>query len=261
MVQPHRDHQRRSGTPGFGFSQMWQRAPTQSELKGLVDDYVKEEIATREAMAMGLDRNDTIIRRRLRQKVEFLADDSASATRPTDRELQSWLDRHAGEFAGEPQVAFRQVFINSNARGQNATKEANRLLATLKSGGPHAAISHTGDASLLPAEQPLAPLSDVTRVFGDEFARNVMELNPGEWVGPVESSFGLHLVIVLQKVAAKAPKLDEIRPEVEREVMQDRRNAQLDELYQSLLKKYSVTIELPKEQPPAKDATKTDTRQ
>lgn len=243
-----------------GFSQMWQRSPTQAELKGLIDDYVKEEIATREAMAMGLDRNDTIIRRRLRQKMEFLADDSVSRNPPSDKELQAWLNTHTGAFAGEPQIAFRQVFVNSGTGGDAATTEANRLLTVLTHGGPHASIDRIGDPSLLPSEQPLAPLSDVDRVFGEGFAHKVMELEPGQWGGPVKSSFGLHLVILLQKVAAAVPKLDQIRPEVEREVLQERRKEQLDELYESLLKKYSVTVELPKQELSARDAIKAGAR-
>ena len=243
-----------------GFSRMWQRSPTEAELKGLIDDYVKEEIATREAMAMGLDRNDTIIRRRLRQKMEFLADDSLSTNPPADKDLQAWMDRHPGVFAGEPQIAFQQVFVNASARGPAATTEAGRILTTLIKGGPHVSINQLGDASLLPSEQPLAPLSDVNHVFGADFADRVMKLEPGQWTGPVESSYGLHLVRVVKKVPAVAPTLDEIRQEVEREVLQERRKEQLDVLYQSLLKKYLVTIELPKEEPSAQGTTKAGAR-
>jgi hypothetical protein len=243
-----------------GFIRTWQRAPTQSELKGLMDDYVKEEIATREAMAMGLDRNDAIIRRRLRQKVEFLADDTASAGRPTDKELQAWLERHPGAFASEPEVAFEQVYINPSAHGQGAEAEARQVLTLLKKGGPSVSRVHVGDASLLPSDQPLSPLSETSRAFGDEFANNIMKLRPGEWSGPVESSFGLHLVFVRQRVAAVPAKLDEIRPEVEREVLQEKRKSQLDALYQDLLKKYSVTIDWPKEDAAAAEVKNMGTR-
>src|SRR3954447_25045675 len=129
-----------------GFSGMWQRPPTQAELKGLIDDYVKEEIATREAMAMGLDRNDTIIRRRLRQKMEFLADDAVSTNPPADNELQAWLNSHPGYFTEEPQIAFRQIFINSSARGQSATTEANQILTILRNDGPNVSTARLGDA-------------------------------------------------------------------------------------------------------------------
>ena len=230
-----------------GFVRMWQRQPTQAELDGLMDDYVKEEAATREALTMGLDRNDPIIRRRLRQKLEFLADDSLPANAPSDAQLQAWLDRHPDAFRGEPRLAFRQVYVDASKHGERAKVEANRLLAELRNGGPTISISKIGDASLLPAEQPLVPLSETARVFGDVFAQEILKLQPGMWNGPVESSFGLHLVLVQNNVMAVPPKLDEIRPQVEREVMQEWRKAQLDAMYQALLKKYSVNIELPKQ--------------
>ena len=99
------------------FARTWQRPPTEPELKGLVDDYVREEMATREAVAIGLDRDDTIIRRRLRQKLEFLAADSVDSVPPTDAELQSWLAEHPDAFRTEGEVAFRQVYLNPEKRG------------------------------------------------------------------------------------------------------------------------------------------------
>ena len=115
-------------TPGLvehlasGFGRTWQRPPTDAELKGLIDDYVKEEIATREAVGMGLDRDDTIIRRRLRQKLEFLVEDAASSAPPTDAELEAWLDKHPQSFRAEPQLAFRQVYVSPERRGASAAE-------------------------------------------------------------------------------------------------------------------------------------------
>ena len=231
-----------------GFARIWQRQSTQAELDGLIDDYVKEEAATREALTMGLDRNDPIIRRRLRQKLEFLADDSNPGNAPSDAQLQAWLNNHPDAFRGEPQLAFRQVYLNAGKRGEPAKAEANRLLADLRRGGPNISTNKIGDASLLPAEQALASLSEIARVFGDDFAQQIVKLQPGQWNGPIESPFGLHLVLVEQNVAAVPPKLEEIRSLVQREVMQEQHKTQLDAMYRALLKKYSVTIELPKEQ-------------
>lgn len=232
-----------------GFARTWQRPPTQEELKGLIDDFVKEEIATREAVAGGLDRNDTIIRRRLRQKLEFLADEAASNTPPTEAELQSWLDGHRDMFAGEPKLAFRQVYVSTSRHGVASRGIAETILRELRIGGADATSGRMGDATLLPAMQPLAPLSETTRTFGEAFAKQVVALPVREWSGPVESSFGLHLVLVEKKEEAAPPPLEEIRPQVEREVLQERKKAELNQLYESLLKKYTVSIELPKEMP------------
>ena len=108
-------------TPGLvdhlasGFARTWQRPPTQAELKGLIDEHVKEEIAAREATAMGLDRDDAIIRRRLRQKMEFLVEDAVDQAQPTDVDLQAWLERHEDAFQAESRVAMRQVYVSARA--------------------------------------------------------------------------------------------------------------------------------------------------
>ena len=240
-------------TPGLvshlasGFARTWQRPPTDAELKGLVDDYVKEEIATREATAMGLDRDDTIIRRRLRQKMEFLVDEAVDATPPTDAEIRAWLEKHPGAFHPEPQVALRQVYVSVRRGGASAPVEAQRLLARLRAAGPDARIDALGDASMLPRELPLGPLSEVTRAFGTEFAARIDAIEPGRWTGPVESPYGLHLVLVSERVAAAPPALADVRPLVERELLAERRGTQLQALYERLLQKYTVTIEMPKD--------------
>jgi hypothetical protein len=243
-------------TPGLvqhlasGFAKTWQRPPTEAELKGLIDEQIKEEIATREAVAMGLDRDDAIIRRRLRQKLEFLVEDAVDQAAPTDAELQAWLDRHADAVRPETRVALRQVFVSAERRGTAAAdEEARRLLARLRAAGPGASIESLGDASLLPADLPLNPLSDVERAFGADFARQVEAIEPGRWSGPVPSPYGLHLVLVTERRVPPPPTLADVRPLVEREFLAERRKEQLQTLYERLLKKYTVVIEMPAEQP------------
>jgi hypothetical protein len=227
------------------FAMTWQRPPTDEELKGLIDNYVKDEIATREASAIGLDQDDVIIRRRLRQKLEFLVEDATPSAPPTDAELGAWLDAHPDRFPAEPRVALRQVYLSPERRGESAQTEAARLLARLVAAGPNAPIDAVGDPSLLPREMPLAPLSEVARTFGPKLAAEIDEIPPGEWTGPLESSFGLHLVLVPERVDAARPSLAEVRPLVERELLAERRRAQLADLYERLLQKYTVSIERP----------------
>jgi len=241
-------------TPGVvehlasGFAKAWQRPPTDVELKGLIDDHVKEEIATREAVAMGLDRDDAIIRRRLRQKLEFLVEDAVDQVAPTDAQLQAWLEKHADAFTAEPRVALRQVYVSTERRSASARADAEKLLARLRAAGPDAKIDALGDASMLPRELPLGPLSEVSRVFGTEFARKIDGIEPGRWTGPVESPYGLHLVLVPERVPSARPELAEVRPMVERELLAERRRSQLQALYEKMLAKYTVTIEMPKEE-------------
>jgi len=244
-------------TPGVvdylaaGFHRTWKRAPSDIELKGLIDEHVKEEIAAREAMAMGLDRDDIVIKRRLRQKLEFLLVDEAATTPPTDAELQAWLDKHPDSFRVEPTLAFRQVLLRPESRGASMTADATKLLARLRAAGPEVATHDLGDASMLPAETPLQPLREVANSFGQDFADALMKIAPGQWSGPVESSFGLHLVLVRERTDGAAADLATVRPLVEREVLAERRKAEMQALYERLLAKYSVSIESPKLPPAA----------
>ncbi|MGE5344366.1 MAG: peptidyl-prolyl cis-trans isomerase [Acidithiobacillales bacterium] len=229
-----------------GFARTWQRPPTEVELKGLVDDYVKEEIAVREAAVMGLDRDDTIIRRRLRQKLEFLVEETAGQVLPTDAEVRAWVDTHPGSFGEEPRVSLRQVFVSPQRRGAGARAEAGKLLMRLRAAGPGAATGDLGDPTMLPPELPLGPLGEASRTFGEDFARAVAGLEPGTWAGPVGSTYGLHLVLVRQRVAASQPDLATIRPMVERELLAERSKKELSALYERMLKKYTVAIEMPR---------------
>jgi hypothetical protein len=226
-----------------GFASVWNRQPTQPELKGLIDDFVREEIATREAARMGLDRNDVVIRRRLRQKVEFLAEDTFDVSPPTNAELQAWLDQHPDRFRIEPQVAFRQVFLNPALRHDAIRSNAKMLLTKLSSTGSTGDIEGVGDSLMLPNEMSLTGSSEIARLFGSSFADVVMKLQLGQWVGPVESAYGLHLVFVQERVEGRLPSLDQIRSQVEREVLATRRKSELNAMYDRLLAGYHVTIQ------------------
>ena len=194
---------------------------------------------------MGLERDDIVIKRRLRQKLEFLLVDDAAAAPPTDAELQAWLDKHPDSFRIEPQLSFRQVLLRPERRGAYAAVDATKLLARLRAAGPEVATEDLGDASMLPAETPLQPLRDVASTFGQDFADALMKLSPGQWSGPVGSSFGLHLVLVRDRTAGAAADLATVRPLVERELLAERRKAALQELYERLLAKYPVSIDMP----------------
>lgn len=232
------------------FTKIWQRPPTEEELKGLVDDYVREEIAYREAVAMGLDRDDTIIRRRMRQKLEFLVEDAASATPPTQAELQAYLDAHPDRFRVQPQVTLRQVYVDPSVGG-DAADRARALLERLRAAGPDASLEGLGDSIMLDPEVPLLRQDDVARLFGAEFADEVVTLPIGRWEGPVQSGYGLHLVMVREVVSGREATLDEVRRDVERELLSQRRRDQLAAMYDELLGKYSVTIEPPAAAPGA----------
>lgn len=228
-----------------GFDRTWRRPPDEAELKGLIDEYVREEIAYREAIALGLDRDDTVIRRRLRQKVEFLAEEAAFAESPTEQELRVWYERHADEFRIEPRVAFRQVYLDPSRSPDHGRRVAD-LLARLRAAGPQADVAGLGDASMIEPDQRLMAQDEVARLMGPEFAAAVVVLGPGQWAGPVASGYGDHLVLVTERVAGQAAAFEQVRPLLEREVLAERRRRELDRVYEDLLERYSVTVEMPR---------------
>ena len=228
-----------------GYARTWSRPPSEAELKNLIDEWVREEIAVREAMAAGLDRDDTVIRRRLRQKLEFLVEDAAETAAPTDEELRAWFAQHSDAYRTEPRVAFRQVFLSRERRGAAAEADAASILTRLNAAGPDARIETVGDRTMLPAEVELMPLREVDRVFGAGLAKQLEAIEPGKWTGPIRSGYGLHLVLVRERVEGAVPDFAALRAVAMREFLADRRKRQLAAMYDRLLEKYSVVIERP----------------
>lgn len=225
-----------------GFRRTWNRPPNEQELKAQLDEYVREEIAVREAVALGLDRDDTVIRRRLRQKFEFAAEDAFEATPATDAELQAFLDTYPDNFRTEPRFSLRQVHLGPQ-RGKALQDDARQMLDRLQAAGPDVEIRTLSDSRLLPAGLEHTGLGEVARIFGDEFAAELLKAEPGRWVGPVRSGYGLHLVIVDSRDGGQLPALADVRPLVERDFMAERRKRALDAIYARLLARYPVVIE------------------
>jgi hypothetical protein len=223
------------------FARTWMRPPTASEIRGLVDEHVKEEIYYREAISIGLDRDDTVIRRRLRQKMEFISDDVASAREPTDAELAAFLKANAESFADPPSLSFQQVFFSSDRRGAQAERHARSALEALTRTPPAAVPA--GDPTLLPPEMSAATSRDVANAFGEAFAAELENAPVERWVGPFESPFGVHLVRISTRTPGRLPALAEIRPAVAREWQATQQRDGNEALYRELRRKYDVRIE------------------
>jgi len=226
-----------------GFAKTWQRPPTHEELDALVRDRVREEVYCREALALGMDREDTVIRRRLRQKMEFVSEDVAALAEPTEAELDGYLQSHPDSFRIEPRLAFRQVFLDPEMHGANLAGDVAQMLAQLNEAGGEVDLSSLGDSLLLETQFPELPTSEVAKQFGEPFARELARLQPGRWHGPVESGYGVHLVFVSQRTEGRLPALAEVREAVRREWDNARRLAANEAFYQELLARYTVTVE------------------
>ena len=222
------------------FTRTWQRPPTEEEANGLVEDLVRNEIYYREAMAIGLDRDDSVIRRRMRQKMEFILEDITAQTEPTEEELLTYMKKHPDSYLVDPQIAFRHVYVNVDKRGKNAGTDALEILAQLNAGADPDAV---GDPILLDAEIKLSPLWDIKKQFGEEFSRNLLELKSGKWEGPVRSGYGLHLVLVTKRVGGRLPELKEVREMVKRDWTFARQKELKDAAYAKLRERYVVIVE------------------
>ena len=228
-----------------GFAKAWQRPPTSEELAGLVRDLVREEVYCREAMALGLDKDDTVIRHRLRQKMEFISDDIAAMPEPTDADLNAYLQAHIDRFRAEQTFTFSQVYLDPEKHGENLARDISALLAQLNRAGEQAEVSALGDSFLMEQSFTAAPASEVAKQFGEKFAQKLGELSPGKWEGPVESGYGAHLVFVSERTEGHVPELAEVRDDVRREWANAQRLELNEKFYQELFKRYSVTIESP----------------
>lgn len=225
------------------FERIWQRQPDQRELDGLVEEFVREEVFYREAIAMGLDKDDAIIRRRLRQKLEFLTEDVANLEVPEEEELQHFLDKNSSAYLTSARFSFQQIYFDVSERGASAVADAQALLLELEQGGI-TDITTLGD-QLMMTEVTNENISerDVQRILGNQFLGGLLVLPVGRWQGPVESGFGIHLVYLNERVESAVPVLEEVRSEV----LHDWTARQQDELsadfYNTIRQRYRITVE------------------
>ncbi|MCZ6831225.1 MAG: peptidylprolyl isomerase [Gammaproteobacteria bacterium] len=220
------------------FKRTWMRPPTENELNALVENHLREEVFYREALAMGLDQDDPLVRRRMRMKLEFILED-LSAQDVTDEALAGFLQENPDKFRREAQLSFQQVYLNPDKRKATAS-DVEQLLVSLNGG---AAAESVGDATLVPADYSLATQSEIARAFGERFAEDLIKRESGDWIGPIYSGYGAHLVKVSERIDAGQSALADIREWVEREYLVQKRKEQKELAFQRLRENYQITIE------------------
>jgi hypothetical protein len=228
-----------------GFTKTWKRPPTDPELKGIIDDWVREELSVQAAMAAGLDRGDAVIRRRLRSKFEFFVEDMGELTTPDDRSLQDWFVANEAKFRTDAKLTFEQIYFSKERRGASTPDDAVLTLKRLAAEGPSATTADLGDPSLLPRDLSLATAREIDEIFGSGFAGKLNSLDLGRWLGPIGSAYGSHLVLLRERLGGTLPDFVSVRAAVERDYLTERRRQQLDLAYQALVKKYVVVVEAP----------------
>ena len=229
-----------------GFEQTWQRPPTELEMNGVIENFVCDEIYYREARALGLDQDDVVVRRRLRQKLEFIMEDVASQVEPSDEELTAFMARSPEKYMFEPKFSFHQVYLDPTVRGEQLENDITGLLTQLNKdhsdAQKHIPLS---DPSLLPPQVNRSTRSAVVANFGETFVQSLEEVAPGSWSGPIESSLGTHLVLLLDYQEEHLPALAEIRKSVRNDWLMRRRDDYAEKSYRGLREGYRVTVESP----------------
>jgi len=228
------------------FTAIWRRSPTNDELNNLVDGYVRQEVYYREALALGLDQNDAVVRQRMRQKIEFLTDIGAQMMDPTTEELQAYLSANEEKYRQGSRRTLEQIFL-----GQTPTQEEIALALQDLNSDPANNTSVFSKRSFLPAELGSSLPEAIDSVYGNGFFEQIKEFPTGKWSGPVVSAHGVHLVRVLDNQAAHAPVLEEMRKTVLRDWQAEKAN-ELREL-DYLARKERFTIEIFGRESPTKE--------
>lgn len=226
-----------------GFEKIWQRPPTREELKRLIDERIREEVYYREALALRLDEEDTIVRRRLRQKYEFLVEDLGNYANPSDETLDSYLNQHADIFRLEATFTFQQIFLDPG-KPRNTLAYIESLKQQMQSESfDKSSLPGLSDSFMLAFNHPVAGARVIDSNFGSGFADQLMALPAGSWQGPVKSGYGIHLVLIKHFTPARNPSLAEVRGRVVMEWQRAQKQAYKQKHYETLLLKYEVVIE------------------
>ena len=221
-------------------------------MRSLIDQHVREEIMYREALAMGLEQDDAIVRRRLAQKLAFLSEDLTPVPAPQEAALGRFFEQNRDVYRKTEHVSFTHIYFSPDRRGDHAGGDARYALAVLRSGNPGAEASTFGDPFMLMHTYAQRSEQEIADLFGHDFASAVMALPVGVWQGPVPSGYGLHLVRVSSQTAARNPSLDEVRTQVAEDFNQDQRRKANDAFYERLKDRYQVVIQVPDTSPAVK---------
>lgn len=219
------------------FNGVWNRKPSDEELDNLIKGEVRSEVYYRDALALRLDENDAVVRRRLRQKMEFLTDTGIYLQQPSDAELATYFAANEQDYWSAPRLAFEQIYL-----GKSPPKElVVQTLATLSQGQAINPVT-LGQSTLLPAQLKLSQPGAIDSVFGKGFYHQIAELTPGEWAGPVISTYGTHVIRTLDGQPGRIPALEEIRDSVVNDWQTSKAIENREQDYIKRLSRYTVEI-------------------
>jgi len=223
-----------------GFTKQWHRGPDADELRGLISDHVREEVLFREALALGLDRNDTIVRRRLAQKMEFLGQDIAAAAEPDETTLRKFFEGNAPHYAKPARFSFRHIYFSRERRGPRLEADSAEALTALTNGASDETL---GDPFLREHELADADETEIASALGREFAAQIVTLPTREWRGPIASSYGVHLVRISKRTGPQPVQFEAVRDAVVRDFSEARRVTANADFIRRLKERYLISVD------------------
>jgi peptidyl-prolyl cis-trans isomerase C len=230
----------------ISFVSQWHRQPTREEFSGLVEGFIRQEILYREGLAMGLDKDDTIVKRRMAQKVEFLSEDVAAAHEPTTDELRNWYAKNSQKFSLADRATFRHLFFGFDRRGQNAQTAALSALSKLAGKPEDSPLDKAlADPFMFQDYYGDRAPDQLAKEFGPTFAIGLYKLKPGMWQGPIESGYGWHLVWIESITPGRVPAFEEVEPDVKTAWLADQKAIEWQKAYARMRAKYEVVAPQP----------------
>ena len=234
------------------FQSQWRRDPTPDEFGRMVEQKVQSEVLYREALAMGLDKNDEIVKRRMALKMQFLAEDVAAAREPTTDELKTWFEKNRAKFAQPARLSFRHLYFSPDHRATHAHEDAVKALARLVSEPENTKVAEGVADPFMFQEYYRDRAPDyVGKEFGTQFAVALERLTPGSWQGPIQSGFGWHLVFVDTVIPGRVPEFEEIEGDVKTARLGEQKALACEKAYKEMRAKYTVLLPTPPDQPRA----------
>lgn len=219
------------------------RPPSAQEREQQLEHYIREQVLYREAMAMGLDQGDAVVRRRLAKKMEYLFNNLSFIPEPTEAELTKFLSEHTSKFSQPADITFSQIFFDPNYRNQKTNEDAEELLKQLKKTTAEVDTINMGDRSLLPYNFTNERKNKITSMFGKEFSKQAFALPAASWQGPITSEYGIHLIYINSRTEARLPPLTEIHERVANEWRTMKEHATNEIFYQSLQLRYEIILD------------------
>jgi hypothetical protein len=226
------------------WSKKWNRQPTEAELKGLIDSYVREEVYYREALALGLDQDDTVLRRRLMQKMEFLSNDLADLNNPDETALNEYFLANSDKYELPARISFTHVYFSRDKHGNEIFDTAGKVLADIRVSDTHTSRApERGDPFMLQYDFTLETPFEISRLFGQQFTEELFQTATESWQGPIASGYGLHLVRISEKIDARMPELAAVIDKVRTDYMFEQRQKTNKAIYERFKERYEIVIE------------------